>query len=141
MSIENDIQIHYASQFNTPWEWKLLSNDMMDMIFTDYYSRYNMLNKLKKIMYNIMYNINLLKENDVDSSYLYYILFGAYKNLIYLKCKCSEYSNREMDEYIILLRKLHHNFKLINLSNLNYSSELETYSRELLNIIEEEINK
>lgn len=136
--IENDISIYYLSQFKTPWEWKLMSNDMIDIIFSDYYFTYNMVIKLKKIMYNMMYNINLLKENNMDPSYLYYILFGAYKNLIYLKSKCSEWSNREMNDYKKFLVSLKNNFETIDLKGLNYSSELEIYSRQLIEMIERE---
>lgn len=141
MFIENNVDDYYLSQFHTPWEWKVISNDMIDMMFTDYYSRYNMSTKLKKILYNIMYNIDLLKKNNVDLSYLYYILFGAYKNLIYLKGKCSEFSIREMNEYKPFLQRLEISFELIDLNNLNFNSELQLYSEELLNLIREEIRK
>lgn len=114
-----------------PWNWTELSPEMIDILFTDYYSRYKMFNKLKSIIRNGFLNIDILKDC-CDTSYLYFVILGAYKNLINLKKLCAIHSSYEYAEYQELIIKLHDSFECVQFKN---NAELQKKLDELKELL------
>ena len=142
-TIPNEIPEEYLSQFKSPWKWEKMSNDMIDLIFTDYHYQYTNVILMRKIIRNICLNNDLLRKNNIDSSYLYLIYIGINDNMLYLKKKCSKKSKNECIEYMNLLENLQNGlqYQLNNISSdLKYYEKIQQLMQQLLDNVKQDID-
>lgn len=139
--VENEISEEHLKQFNHPWEWVKISDEMIDLIFNEYYLQNHFVDKLKVILRNILENIHILHNYNADSSYLFQSLFELYDNLIYVKSKCAIYCSTQLSEFEQLLEDLRYNFATIDVTNLKYSQQLQIHVNKILDDIQTHLDK